>query len=580
MPPNPKHPKFLQHWTVKEAPLTDAMVPDHVIPLATNGDTLPTLEAKEDDLSLQQSSNNESNVRQRKERILEQHNPLEDDDATRIVRTILRKYSSIVQDPEQFTIDEKRLQKAMKDAGKYVHGIQGISVWIFDQDHDRLVMPPGGFWYHPPYKNEPVEALEELVEDLRSSNVPVVSVVPGTDIAGLLWLEASNHHAHRQQQKESSSLVPPAGSSSQVAYNRHFIHPFSALHWHDATSTLVWRDLKSLVQDPDTAKGPHLVLMEKAGFGQATGIPFQAGVGLGLVIFFVQTDLDPVILNGTVHTSYLRQSAQFIGTAAAMTEARRAMIGQQRHAEKSPDEVLTGVEKGDYNAMSTIDLEKIEAQQISSKEFLSQTNSWLGVIPKRVQVWFSKIRGGGLQIPPPLSMRQSLWTAFGTFCGLLVLSLLNEFYMRLSQEEYYLLLGPFGALMTLQYGLTAAPASQPRNAVMGQVVAGAISLAFTSIPEYILATWLRRAIGPAIAIAVMVKLGLTHPPAGAHAVLYASGKYNFAFYALVVVSTVISIIPATLVNNMSRKRQYPIYWGFPSFLTTRSPRHSKSAIEQ
>jgi CBS-domain-containing membrane protein len=60
----------------------------------------------------------------------------------------------------------------------------------------------------------------------------------------------------------------------------------------------------------------------------------------------------------------------------------------------------------------------------------------------------------------------------------------------------------------------------------------------------------------------MVKCGFTHPPAGAHAVLYASGKYNFAFYALVVFSTAVSVIPATLVNNLSSKRQYPTYWGF------------------
>lgn len=60
----------------------------------------------------------------------------------------------------------------------------------------------------------------------------------------------------------------------------------------------------------------------------------------------------------------------------------------------------------------------------------------------------------------------------------------------------------------------------------------------------------------------MVKLGFTHPPAGAHAVLYASGKYDWTFYSLVVLSTVISVIPATLVNNLSTKRQYPTYWGF------------------
>jgi CBS-domain-containing membrane protein len=65
--------------------------------------------------------------------------------------------------------------------------------------------------------------------------------------------------------------------------------------------------------------------------------------------------------------------------------------------------------------------------------------------------------------------------------------------------------------------------------------------------------------GPAVAIATVIKRVFTHRPAGAHAVLYASGKYNFAFYALVVLSSVISIITAMVVNNMSTQRQYPTY---------------------
>ncbi len=69
--------------------------------------------------------------------------------------------------------------------------------------------------------------------------------------------------------------------------------------------------------------------------------------------------------------------------------------------------------------------------------------------------------GRGSEILPSLSFRQALWTALGAFCGLLVLSVLNEYYQCLSHDEYVLLVGPFGALMTLQYGLTAAPASQP-----------------------------------------------------------------------------------------------------------------------
>eukprot|EP00957_Ditylum_brightwellii_P012292 929111-Ditylum_brightwellii.AAC.1 len=60
-----------------------------------------------------------------------------------------------------------------------------------------------------------------------------------------------------------------------------------------------------------------------------------------------------------------------------------------------------------------------------------------------------------------MPFQQSMWTLVGVFCGMLILSTMNELAGSISDDEYFLLIGPFGALMTLQYGLTAAPASQP-----------------------------------------------------------------------------------------------------------------------
>jgi CBS-domain-containing membrane protein len=136
----------------------------------------------------------------------------------------------------------------------------------------------------------------------------------------------------------------------------------------------------------------------------------------------------------------------------------------------------------------------------------------------------------------------------------------------------------------LQYALTTAPASQPRNVVLGQVVAGAVSMSFTYIPESMLPVWIRRAVAPAFAIAAMVKLGIPHPPAGAHAVIYASGDFGFTFYFLSVLASALSIVPATLVNNMSTKRQYPTYWGYCDLWLRRKwmakPVDAKKSYEQ
>jgi hypothetical protein len=487
----------------------------------------------------------------------------EDEHHRKRVRKLIRNLSSLVKDPEQISIDEKRLFGAVRDAGKYAYGIQGVTVWLFDEDHDRLGQPSGGWWHDPSMPAS--EALDRLTDSSHPDHVPPNRVAPGVDMPGILWLESNNRKRVGSFTRRASSTKALVRDLSNISLSN-----FDGGVGSDPNGDLVWRNLRSLVQDPDTAQGPRLSLLEEAGFGQATGITFHTGVNKGIVIFFAKESADEEVLHNMANVTYLRQAAHFIGAASAMSESRRASIAHKLEASKSlaaHENVIK--EKHEQGRLE-------ETQRIFSDEPTTQAcrcqvpqacrcqvpQACRCQVPHRLRVWTTKIQGGGSQIPPPLSYRQSLWTVFGAFCSLLVLSALNEYYQYLSDGNYELLIGPFGALMTLQYGLTAAPASQPRNAIMGQAVAGAVSLSFTYIPETILALWLRRAVGPAVAIGVMVKCGFTHPPAGAHAVVYASGDYTFAFYALVVFSTAVSVIPATVVNNMSIKRQYPTYWGF------------------
>lgn len=117
---------------------------------------------------------------------------------------------------------------------------------------------------------------------------------------------------------------------------------------------------------------------------------------------------------------------------------------------------------------------------------------------------------------------------------------------------------PFGALMTLLYGLTAAPASQPRNGFLGQAVAMAIGVGFNYSS---LDLWLKQTLSTSLAIAAMAKLGVTHPPAGASCLLMASStSRRWEEYGYMLLGYCIAIPAATLINNLSRQRQYPTYW--------------------
>lgn len=114
--------------------------------------------------------------------------------------------------------------------------------------------------------------------------------------------------------------------------------------------------------------------------------------------------------------------------------------------------------------------------------------------------------------------------------------------------------------MTLQFGLTAAPASQPRKAILGQIFSLIIAQGIGQSTS--LDPWLKQSLATSLAIAVMVKSGTTHPPAGAAALLFSTGKLSWTQVGMMLVGNVVAIVCATVFNNLSDKRQYPTFWGF------------------
>ena len=113
--------------------------------------------------------------------------------------------------------------------------------------------------------------------------------------------------------------------------------------------------------------------------------------------------------------------------------------------------------------------------------------------------------------------------------------------------------------MTLQFSLTAAPASQPRNIIIGQILSLIIAQGIGQAKH--LDLWFRQTISTSLAIGLMAKLGVTHPPAGAAALFFSGGNSSWAQLFLMLVGNVIAIVCATLINNWSDKRQYPTFWG-------------------
>lgn len=161
-------------------------------------------------------------------------------------------------------------------------------------------------------------------------------------------------------------------------------------------------------------------------------------------------------------------------------------------------------------------------------------------------------------------LSECLWTFFGSFITLYIICILSENVPLWNESErvYAFPLGPFGALITLQYSLTDAAPAQPRSVIYGSTLSGLIAMFSTYIPDTIIPITCRITLATSACIALMSKLGVMHPPGGAIALVFAMGDYHWGHLLLTLFGCTIAVLISTLVNNLKDTRQYPIYWDF------------------
>jgi hypothetical protein len=163
---------------------------------------------------------------------------------------------------------------------------------------------------------------------------------------------------------------------------------------------------------------------------------------------------------------------------------------------------------------------------------------------------------------PPFTWEQTAVTFLGTCVTLSVLISIDSSLVASYGREYGIVLGPFGALMTLLFSLTSAPASQPKNVILGQLLSLFIAYGFgqTSMDSRI-----KACLSTSVSISLMARLGITHPPAGASAMIFSSGSLSLAQVGIMLLANVIAIILGAWCNNISDKRQYPTSWHIVPF---------------
>ena len=139
-----------------------------------------------------------------------------------------------------------------------------------------------------------------------------------------------------------------------------------------------------------------------------------------------------------------------------------------------------------------------------------------------------------------------------------------------------------GASAVLDYNTIRSPLAQPRNAIVGHMIAAivgvAIAKAFMHTPEFFLHfDWVAAAIACAAASLAMGVTNTTHPPGGATAILACVDKQiivmGWRYPPLMLIASLLMLGVALLFNNTLR--QYPTWWWTPEEVGSKLPRSRK-----
>ncbi len=164
--------------------------------------------------------------------------------------------------------------------------------------------------------------------------------------------------------------------------------------------------------------------------------------------------------------------------------------------------------------------------------------------------------------PPRVAVSEIFWSWLGSFLGIGLVGSLH--YFLLAPNDLALIIGSFGASAVLIYGAIGSPLAQPRNLLGGHLLSAVVGVAVFQLLQPHL--WLAAALAVSLAIALMQATNTLHPPGGATALIAVIGSdqlHDLGFLYVwmpVGLGALLMLAVALLVNNISRRRRYPLYW--------------------
>jgi len=162
-----------------------------------------------------------------------------------------------------------------------------------------------------------------------------------------------------------------------------------------------------------------------------------------------------------------------------------------------------------------------------------------------------KLKGGHPR-PPTATWPHALSTGSASFITVSLLAWLTE------SGVHPLVLGSFGASCVLLFGYPDSPFSQPRNIVLGHTFSALIGLLVLQLAGV---HWWSLALAVALSIALMMRAGVMHPPAGSNPLIVMLLQPGWMFAITpTLVGSLLLVVMGLLLINLQTNKHYPKHW--------------------
>ncbi|KAN0034313.1 hypothetical protein ACTFIV_000810 [Dictyostelium citrinum] len=205
--------------------------------------------------------------------------------------------------------------------------------------------------------------------------------------------------------------------------------------------------------------------------------------------------------------------------------------------------------------------EQQQQQQIKGRKF----KKVLFCVKMYIIQYFKKWLGTGKDKRPPIADLEEIgWTWLASFTGILVLALIH--YREALDAQMQVLIGSFAASAVIIFGVPKSPLAQPRNLIVGHFLSAIVGSVIRVALVYTHANFeVACALAVSLSIMIMQFTNSLHPPGGATALICVMGVEQrwrgFYFIFVPILSgAFIMLLTALIVNNLARKRSYPLYW--------------------